>query len=699
METEFVNKKGSPEWIHEMAQTEEFKTIDADLQNSYAAFERDYGPDVLAELNGVDLLRKVFINDTASPDNLCHQLEFGKNGWSGSIAGGSSFKYGLFFHKRNRQWTTGAPTKPVILSEEEAAVEGKQIVDNLLECVDIIRNSTLETEEDYETLGNKLSNVPGSNKVWFLKYFHMVFPDKIPPYYTEFITAKVIKQLGLPKRDSIFRRFAEIKHFAKSCNVSLIMLDRIFWRYLYIQDEAEDSESENSLSDLKNSSIRYWIYSPGDQAMYWDEFYKQGIIAIGWEEIGDIKQYSSKAEIRQALKDKFGGDTSFVNATHAVWQFAYEMKPGDIVFAKKGKSILVGRGIVESDYVFDSARSTYNNIRKIKWTHHGEWPHPGQAVLKTLTDITPYTDYVEKLNALFEDNGSEDVEEKEIIYPEYTAEDFLNTVYMDKSSYEMLVALIKTKKNVILQGAPGVGKTYAAKRLAYSIMGEKNQDRVMMVQFHQSYSYEDFIMGFRPSAEGFELKKGAFYNFCKKAEIDSDNDYFFIIDEINRGNLSKIFGELFMLIENDKRGIELQLLYSDELFAVPKNVYIIGMMNTADRSLALLDYALRRRFSFFEMKPGFETEGFRNYRMNLKSEKFDRLIASIESLNNAIAADDSLGEGFCIGHSYFCNLTSVSDDVLTRIIEFEIIPLIKEYWFDEPTKVKDWINILRSSIK
>jgi 5-methylcytosine-specific restriction protein B len=131
--------------------------------------------------------------------------------------------------------------------------------------------------------------------------------------------------------------------------------------------------------------------------------------------------------------------------------------------------------------------------------------------------------------------------------------------------------LLRTKKNIILQGAPGVGKTYAAKRLAYSIMGVKDVERVMMVQFHQSYSYEDFIMGFRPSATGFELKKGAFYNFCKKAEIDSDNEYFFIIDEINRGNLSKIFGELFMLIENDKRGNALQLLYSDEKFAVPKN--------------------------------------------------------------------------------------------------------------------------------
>ena len=156
-----------------------------------------------------------------------------------------------------------------------------------------------------------------------------------------------------------------------------------------------------------------------------------------------------------------------------------------------------------------------------------------------------------------------------------------------------------------------------------------------------------------------------------------------------------------MLIETDKRGIELQLLYSDERFSVPENVYIIGMMNTADRSLAMLDYALRRRFSFIELKPGFETDGFREYRMNIGSEKFDRLIACIESLNTVIAADDSLGEGFCIGHSYFCNLTAdtATEQTLSAIVEFEIIPLLKEYWFDEPIKVRDWSNNLRSAIK
>ena len=304
--------------------------------------------------------------------------------------------------------------------------------------------------------------------------------------------------------------------------------------------------------------------------------------------------------------------------------------------------------------------------------------------------------------ALFvnEDSAEESVpvEEPEVLYDSYTADDFLQDVYMSEERYRTLSNLLLTKKNIILQGAPGVGKTYAAKRLAYSIMGEKDTSRVKMVQFHQSYSYEDFIMGYRPTQTGFELKTGVFYEFCRKA-ADDDRPYFFIIDEINRGNLSKIFGELFMLIENDKRGVELQLLYSDEQFSIPGNVHIIGMMNTADRSLAMLDYALRRRFAFFDILPAFDSTGFRAYCKNVNNPKFDRLIGAVQQLNEAMSCDESLGDGFCIGHSYFCTNVTVNDEWLKSVVEFELVPLLKEYWFDEPTKVRTWTNTLREVIK
>ena len=465
-----------------------------------------------------------------------------------------------------------------------------------------------------------------------------------------------------------------------------------------------DKDNSSALADNDVDSVRYWIYSPGDNACKWDEFYSAGIMGIGWSGIGDLSAFSSKDAMKKKMKETYGDQYSYKNAAHATWQFANEMKPGDIIFVKKGMHKVIGRGIVVGDYQYrpdlQDEEYEYGHVREVNWTHNGEWEHPGQAVMKALTDITPYTDYVEKLNALFVDEA-EDVEEVETTYPPYDVDKFLEEVYMDITDYNTLVGLIRTKKNVILQGAPGVGKTFAAKRLAYSMMGQKDQDRVMLVQFHQSYTYEDFIEGFRPTSagSGFEIKKGSFYNFCKKAGEDLENEYFFIIDEINRGNLSKIFGELFMLIENDKRGNSLQLLYSDEKFNVPSNVYIIGMMNTADRSLAMLDYALRRRFAFYTMNPGFNSDGFREYKSKLSSAKMDKLIACVESLNGVIAADDSLGEGFCVGHSYFCNIEEATDAVLSNIIEYELVPLLKEYWFDEPVKVKDWTNNLRSAIK
>lgn len=286
----------------------------------------------------------------------------------------------------------------------------------------------------------------------------------------------------------------------------------------------------------------------------------------------------------------------------------------------------------------------------------------------------------------------------EELYEPYTEEDFLSEVFMDAERYGTLVNLLKTKKNIILQGAPGVGKTFVAKRLAFSIMGQKDTSRVMMVQFHQSYSYEDFIMGFRPSKDGFELSPGPFYQFCKKAHDDDERDYFFIIDEINRGNVSKIFGELMMLIEKEKRGEKLRLLYSNELFSVPKNVYIIGMMNTADRSLAIIDYALRRRFAFFELEPAFDSEGFKAIIQQANNPKFNALVEQIKSLNDFISKDESLGSGFRIGHSYLCPNSEVTDNWLKAVVEFELLPLLREYWFDEPSKITLWEKKLKEAL-
>ena len=698
----------SPEWFYEVAQSDELKAFDEEARFLRHQFISNFGVESISALSGKELLTKLFYSDVENKDNLCYTLEFHPKMREvfGSIAGGSAFKFGLFYHKKNRCWTTGSSNKSQQLTEEEAIKVATSIRDGLVQGAKLIEaHKDIDTIEGYEQLYAKLQAIPGIDSVWMLKYYQMLFPEVLPVFYGKSFQIEVLRFLKQEPSVVPFIRMGQISIFIRKCGISSPVFGQIIYDTYFALNpiNGDDEESVDALADAKEDTVRYWLYAPGEGSELWEEFYKKGIMAIGWDYIGDLSLFESKSDMKQKMKALNDPNLTYMNAAHATWQFAKEIKVGDIVFVKKGRNQIIGRGIVTSEYEFDSnIKGEYKNIRHVKWTHKGEWPHPsGQAAVKTLTDITPYTEYVEKLCDLFIDETESDIEEQVITFPEYDETDFLADVYMEVEEYETLVDLIRTKKNVILQGAPGVGKTFAAKRLAYSMMDMKDQNRVMMIQFHQSYSYEDFIMGFRPSESGFELKKGAFYNFCKKAEIDSDNEYFFIIDEINRGNLSKIFGELFMLIESDKRGIQLQLLYSDEKFAVPKNVYIIGMMNTADRSLAMLDYALRRRFAFYEMRPGFETEGFREYRMSLQNDRFNNLIQCVENLNAVISADDSLGDGFCIGHSYFCNLNaeSVTERKLSAIVEFELIPLLKEYWFDEPLKVKDWTNNLRSAIK
>lgn len=585
----------------------------------------------------------------------------------------------------------------------------------------------------------------------------------------------------------------------------------------------------------KDGSKTYWLYSPGEKASKWPLCTSAGLMCIGWDAMGDLSEYASREEMRDAVKRHYPTDGSAVNDSLAVWQFANEMKPGDVVFAKRGMSKIIGRGIVESDYMFNDNLTDFKHIRKVKWTDVGEWDAIGKNAMKTLTNITQYSDYIEKLNhlidgineqptettdqhywwlvanpkiwsisemkvgdeqdyTLYNENGHqrrifqhflnakegdvvigyESTPTKQVVglltiskandgksvffkktetFPEpinystlrttpglenmeymknqqgsffkvtadeydiimelvrgdnpipkqenkekYTKSNFLDEVYVSYLDYERLESLLLRKKNLILQGAPGVGKTFAAKRLAYAIMGEKDDCRVMQVQFHQNYSYEDFVMGYKPNEEGgFELKNGVFYRFCKRAAADSEHKYFFIIDEINRGNLSKIFGELLMLIENDYRDKPIQLAYKDEMFAVPSNLYIIGMMNTADRSLAMIDYALRRRFSFFEMKPGFNSPVFEEEIRKKTDPNLDNLVKAIVDLNKVIENDDSLGSGFCIGHSYLCNLGYHYE--LENIVEYDIIPMLREYWFDNDNLFNQEAQKLRAAIK
>lgn len=346
------------------------------------------------------------------------------------------------------------------------------------------------------------------------------------------------------------------------------------------------------------------------------------------------------------------------------------------------------RKLLTSNKSFEIAKYIRENIPEVS---QRDPQYIGNALWRFIKTINSDTEVVEDEDEA-EDEGN------------YTEDNFKSEVFISDKKYNDIVSLLERKKNIILTGAPGVGKTFMAKRLVYSLLGSKDNSRIAMVQFHQSYSYEEFIEGYRPTPEGgFKLEKGLFYNFCKKAEQDQDNPYYLIIDEINRGNLSKIFGELLMLIEADKRGTELMLAYSKEEFSVPNNLHIIGLMNTADRSLAMIDYALRRRFSFINIEPAYGTDKFIGKFSEIFDNSYDEVMNMIVELNNDIKDDPSLGEGFMIGHSYFCiekkDGSKANNADIKEILKYDIKPLIEEYWYDEKSMLDKWKNKIDAYIE
>lgn len=661
------------------------------LNQGYNLFLQKFNPTKLKSLDGELLLDTIF--NIGNRDGLTYWLEFKNDdkfstGNYGSIAGGSSFKCIMFKRNLDEKWVTGNPQNPTILSIDEAIELGRELRNALVAGADLINNLSEDAKiHDYIKVQEQLSSVLVNNMHnlgWVHKYYHMLYPNKI----------------------DAFHNTKWQKHALICCNIKPEQENKLYTMSGQLMQIIKNTELSSSyimisMCNLFGSPINYYrIGTSGNNKSYWDDMRQGGYVSIGWPAIGDLRDYEKqgKSDIRNEIKSKL--EKNYPNDPRAIGRTASQVSSfykniniGDIVVAVDGEKVL-GVGRISDSYEFSDGLE-FPHIKKTDWIYITETRLPNaREGLRTTVYLYKYIDNIIAIEKL------------------------LNTKYIEnptkRSSMPLspltgtiaeIESVLSRKKQVILYGPPGTGKTYhaektcnelAARRLfrksfdslshdeKTSVLGDGRTNGVVrMCCFHPSYGYEDFIEGIKPRVVNnqtvFEPRDGIFKTICTDAIKDSNKKFYLIIDEINRGDISRIFGELIMLIEAGKRDKEVILPLSNKSFKVPPNVYIVGTMNTADRSIALLDVALRRRFGFIELMPDYTL---------LENVVFDGLPLAgwLKELNTRIC--ENIGKdarNLQIGHSYFLEKEKavINNELFKKIIKEDIIPLIEEYCYGD----------------
>ncbi|WP_315037693.1 AAA family ATPase [Capnocytophaga sputigena] len=577
-------------------------------------------------------------------DSFCYWLEK-KTKKLGSIGGGSSFKFGIYKRRNtDREFEKNAISDGEYAWLDKYGKERDEAFNNVKNIIiDIIKKSQAGDFKAIDSidLGNAIK--------W--KIAHLYSDNRILNVFSKEKLIEIAKKLSIEFEKKIsFYNLQDLVLKQKSPEEDYFTFAKRIW------------------SLTANKEAKYWLYSPGEQAVKWEEFYNEGIMAIGWDKLENLENYTDRKSILEALRNNYGGREKQPNWVSAIDDFCNgenKINVGDIVIAKKGTKTLLGYGEITSDYYFDDKRAAYKHCRKVKWVKKGEWDVDDNLPRKTLTDTT-----LEKARYLLN------------IMNENT----------NKQENNHMIELLKYKPQIILQGPPGTGKTREAKRIAKALLdlGENDSlegnEQFKLIQFHPSYSYEDFVRGIiAENTDGnisYVTKDKILAEFAKKALKDKDTPYVLIIDEINRANLSSVLGELIYALEY--RGEAVQSMYAIEgenNLILPPNLYIIGTMNTADRSVGHIDYAIRRRFAFVNILPKELEKDFHKELFRAVSELFisnyDEYISNpdIELKRALTLSSEFKPEDVWLGHSYFITKNTPIDIRW----EYEIKPILFEY--------------------